>query len=100
VIRAIDAVPEKEFCTTADNDDNGGLVDQAIAFAIIGFILYSCVDVIRSFAGAITGEISPLEPIAFLVILLGFCAANLVIVGLGCLVYFIGACHTRSIRGH
>ena len=81
----------------ADNDD---WKNQALALAIIAFIVYASADVIKSFIGAFSGESSPLTPLAFLMLLLGFCTANAIIIVIGCVLVFLGTAHTRFMHGN
>lgn len=82
-----------------NNDNEIDWVGGASVFVIFAFAAYGLKSVVESFVGAARGESSPLEAIAFLVMLLGFCVGNLVIVGLGCLLLTAGVFHTSSMRG-
>jgi hypothetical protein len=88
---------EKEAGPMADKDNGMDWVSAGALGVIYAFAIAGAVCVAQVFAAAAKGEGSPLEAIAFLVILLGFCTGSLAIVGIGCLLEFVGVCHTKSM---
>ncbi len=82
----------------ADRDNSVDWPNQVAVSAVLAFALSGGVCVVKTFVGVWRGENSPLEAVAFFVMLAGFWTGNLPTVGVGCLLLFVGVLHTHFMN--